>query len=78
MNWISVDERLPPNGQRVLLYRIDCTITVGYFVGHKINKEVWRSHDLMWPYQYPPTHWMPIPDPPVMPTPAEPHDSQDS
>ena len=57
--WISVEERLPEPGERVLV-AVAC-----HFVGEAfVNKSgVWMRNgfEMDW---CPPTYWMPLPEPP--------------
>ena len=60
--WISVEERLPEVGVRVLVYRD----------GHFATSEIWAydyRQDPLWDYTGlggDPTHWMLLPEPPYM------------
>lgn len=62
--WISVKDRLPPNAKyedckRYLIYCRRC-IEFSYFCCDE-----WVS-DPIWPNSsYDPTHWMPLPSPPI-------------
>lgn len=56
--WINVDERLPEEKQKVLLY----SPTDGINIGHRLD-EVGRFY-VSKPYPERPTHWMPLPEPP--------------
>lgn len=63
--WIPVGERLPEDGQRVLCYDPciceDDWIARVAFIGGKF---VGESSDGQPMYDYDPTHWMPLPEPP--------------
>ncbi len=63
--WIPVSERLPEDGQRVLSYdpRIceDDWIACVAFTGGKFVGESGYGPPM---YDYEPTHWMPLPEPP--------------
>lgn len=70
MSWISVDERLPEAGVRVILHSPDVypTVTVGRFVA---NETRWYCEDETewvgekgWPTPIYATHWMPLPPAP--------------
>lgn len=58
--WISVEERLPEEGQRVLLY----SPADGVTTGHRLD-EIGRFY-VSKNYPERPTHWMPLPEPPKM------------
>ena len=56
-NWISVKDRLPENGDRVLTYNsFD-----GICTGRHLGDGRWRVKTS---YPDPVTHWMPLPEPP--------------
>lgn len=65
MNWISVDDKLPLEGQKVLLFRPkafekpfrDPIMKIATYAGENIFI---GSH-----FQHVVTHWMPLPQPPV-------------
>lgn len=61
--WISVNSELPELGKRVLLYRKNNPITVGW---HVVN--IYGTHGFGLPFGHAPmddiTHWMPLPEPP--------------
>ena len=65
-DWIPVSERLPANGQAVLLYDPcvpdDDSIALVVF-----SEGEWRSpsEEGRPMYDYEPTHWMPLPAPPT-------------
>ena len=61
--WISVDERLPKHGKNVLVY---CDRHgIGYDVAYwNEYKKAWFSHYLSFGHNV--THWMPLPEPPMM------------
>ena len=69
--WISVTEKLPPNGQEVLTYspstpwwfsydREHC-VRVGF---HSVAYDAWLSPGKGSNAKIEPTHWMPLPDAP--------------
>lgn len=58
IDWISVDDRLPPENCRVLVY----SPTDGINLGHRLD-EVGRFY-VTKPYPDHPTHWMQLPEPP--------------
>lgn len=51
--WISIEERLPSENQRVLIAQNEGPVDITYF---------WRGE--FGPYFKHPTHWMPLPDAP--------------
>lgn len=79
-DWISVDERLPPYGQEVLLfiqtklrnvdYDTDKEIGDSYVCKEKAigcikNNDLWLNYDQDGFYSVSDvTHWMPLPEPP--------------
>lgn len=72
MEWISVEERLPPKNAEVLVYRPlahetnDPHFTTDAFVGsNRVSKQGVAHGFDRWCH---PTHWMPLPPPPAMPT----------
>lgn len=78
MNWVSVNERLPEDGQGVLVYlAVDGIFTrKGLEIGHYDTSEPhfsggWWVGDGIWlDNENLVTHWMPLPPPPVA-TPSE-------
>lgn len=70
MNWISVEDKVPENNQRVLAY---CGKTKKYFVGsvmsYQFSDGVYWRHEgakgAMYAVTSKVTHWMPLPEPPV-------------
>ena len=56
--WISVEERLPEEKKKVLLY----SPADGIQIGHRLD-EVGRFY-VSKSYPERPTHWMPLPEPP--------------
>ena len=63
MIWISVDDRLPDNDNKVIVFWDGGDIDILQYES-KPNAE-WVGHpDNYGDYSYvPPTHWMPLPDP---------------
>ncbi len=64
MDWISVEDRLPEVGQRVLVYGISSQqpeIHVGEFTGHSW---FYFPEDASWSSLVDVTHWMPLPEAP--------------
>ena len=53
--WISVDDRLPEKNTDVLIYNIEEYIGSDFLT--KYGKWFWNE-------ELPPTHWMPLPEPP--------------
>lgn len=58
--WISVKDRLPEEGEDVLIIEEDGCIDVGHMLRWK-GKSDWNSHLFFEPKV---TYWMPIPEPP--------------
>lgn len=59
--WIKVSEKLPPEGQYVLVFRD------GYFAIANIFDHDMITNQAMWSYTGlggDPTHWAPLPEPP--------------
>lgn len=62
--WISVDEKLPENGQVVLFYQKDGFIYCAeYFAGNALMSPGWFIDNDSWDAKEV-THWMPLPAPP--------------
>lgn len=62
--WISVDEKLPENGQVVLFYQKDGFIYCAeYFAGNALMSPGWFIDNDSWDAKEV-THWMPLPEPP--------------
>ena len=62
--WISVDEKLPENGQIVLFHQKDGFIYCAeYFVGKELMSPEWFIDNDSWNAKVV-THWMPLPAPP--------------
>lgn len=62
--WISVDERLPENGQIVLFHQKDGFIYCAeYFAGNALMSPGWFIDNDSWDAKDV-THWMPLPAPP--------------
>ena len=57
MKWISVEERLPEDGQTVVIYHPRWSPVVHNWTG-------WAFRDTIGPNADAPTHWMPLPEPP--------------
>lgn len=61
MKWISVKERLPPEGEIVLVcdnsgYPIDAEVDMGF-----LENGEWKEEEYI---EIGVTHWMPFPEPP--------------
>lgn len=61
--WISVDERLPEREGKYLVYTYKGGIGFGEFRSYLLNKERALSAPQ---FDYYVTHWMPLPEPPMM------------
>lgn len=62
--WISVEEKLPENGQIVLFHQKDGFIYCAeYFVGKELMSPEWFIDNDSWNAKVV-THWMPLPAPP--------------
>lgn len=62
--WVSVEERLPENGQIVLFHQKDGFIYCAeYFVGKELMSPEWFIDNDSWNAKVV-THWMPLPAPP--------------
>lgn len=64
MNWIKCSDRLPGNEYSVLIWH-ESQITFGAYS----HDEGWISYDvedgeIKYELEEPPTHWMPLPEPP--------------
>lgn len=61
--WISVEERLPPNEEEVLAF---CDGAAGSFLIIGMYDEIMDAWTETWShdYLYSVTHWMPLPEPP--------------
>lgn len=66
--WISVDERLPESLQRVLAINTRGDMFTSVYISFSTGKNAWST-----PYSYlgDITHWMPLPEPPMMKEGAE-------
>jgi len=62
--WISVDDRLPEHEEEVLLYRPSRVLsyTTGWWNDDVVNNE--PHFHVSYQYEFIPTHWMPLPEPP--------------
>jgi len=58
--WISVGDRLPNDGELVLIVTVSGDLTDYNFA--KWSGDYWTRK--AWPLGYAPTHWMPLPEPP--------------
>jgi len=77
MKWTSVNDRLPKDGQDVLVYHWDDDhITVGYFEksnvhfyiekdGSKFYTDSGWETEIPWAQKGGVTHWMPLPNKPM-------------
>jgi len=64
-DWIPVTERLPEEGQRVLVYERPEVIVVAEMHSRSVSGGLWWSADNgHTAYSVFPTHWMPLPAPP--------------
>ena len=62
--WVSVDEKLPENGQIVLFHQKDGFIYCAeYFAGNALMSPGWFIANDSWDAKED-THWMPLPAPP--------------
>ena len=62
--WVSVEERLPKNGQIVLFHRKDGFIYCAeYFAGNALMSPRWSIDNGSWDAKEV-THWTPLPEPP--------------
>ena len=62
--WVSVEERLPENGQIVLFHQKDGFIYCAeYFAGNALMPPGWFIDNDCWDAKEV-THWMPLPAPP--------------
>ena len=61
-HWISVEERLPKYGERVLVFG-GFTMYVAYYDKNRYGGESWHKLNSKSHYCNP-THWMPLPEPP--------------
>lgn len=74
--WISVEDRLPPDDEDVLVYhQQDSHISVGFFEkdnvqwyiesdGNKFYTDTGWETEIPWAQKGRVTHWMPLPKPP--------------
>ena len=57
--WIPVSERLPPDGDPVLVSWDGCMVGIAWIT----KKQNWRDIEGEFPKTV--THWMPLPEPPA-------------
>lgn len=63
MEWISVNDRLPPIGKNVLLCFLSYGLNVGE--GERVNEDRWVQYRLgATIYKGNVTHWIQLPEPP--------------
>lgn len=60
MGWISVEDHLPEEGVKVLIYMNDYEIRVDYLV--VCDEPIWAC--VLYREQNKVSHWMPLPKPP--------------
>ncbi len=60
--WISVKDRLPEEGERVLIYRIGEPLSIDYMIDLTPKPPIWAC--LYEDEMYKVTHWKPLPEPP--------------
>ena len=60
--WISVKERLPKEGESVLIYKTDEPLSIDYIVYLTPKHPIWAC--LLDYEMYKVTHWMKLPDAP--------------
>lgn len=71
-DWISVEDRLPPDDKLVLGFlsgALDCFSVCRRFERPDGNLWTWHSittHEALDGYCRIPTHWMPLPEPPTV------------
>ncbi len=65
MKWINVNDSLPPQGERVLVYCSSGLIDKGYRLGGLWERD-WAGMTFK-EAGYKITHWMPLPEPPQQP-----------
>ncbi len=59
--WISVKDRVPEEGERVLVYNPTCSEKHRVDIEYRFDRNFWESDGV---YSYI-THWMPLPEPPM-------------
>lgn len=60
--WISVEDRLPEEGERVLIHRIGEPISIDYTIDLTPEPPIWAC---LWDDEWAKViHWMPLPEPP--------------
>lgn len=62
MEWISVRDRLPDEGENVLCYYVDDRWGWGMRVDHRVKGSIHFFHGIS--YAQDVTYWMPLPKPP--------------
>ena len=62
--WISVRERLPMEGQKIIVWTLQEEQYMGYWISeaNAVCSEPYDGAPTSWAF----THWMPLPEPPVM------------
>jgi len=65
--WISVEDRLPEVGHRVLAYEKPELVVVAEIHRYAIGDCWWSTDGGHTPYSVFPSHWMPLPPPPARP-----------
>lgn len=68
MEWIATEDRLPEFDTNVLVFcRIYGRFTASYvFIGEAFGEKWGNWHDGKQLGILPPTHWMPLPEPPIV------------
>lgn len=63
MEWISIEERLPPDEYVCyLVFQVHMGITICKWIGAENPDRPWKHTGWKLPYLF--THWMPLPSPP--------------
>ncbi len=55
-SWIPVEEKLPEEWIEILAYNKNY---------HKVVRRYWNTYQYAWEYEFNPTHWQPLPQPPT-------------